>query len=130
MLLTLLFTLLLLCPAVVIAGFWRAARRRRPVRPGFMPDAEALVLARVGGILCAVLPSVQLLAGILRWRTGDAGLYLWYGVALGGLLLAVAAVTAFLTHARGAERRVSPGMVLLSLSVLLLITLLQVGGEA
>lgn len=95
-----------------------------------MPDAEPLVLARVGGILCAVLPALQLLAGIVRWRTGEAGMYLWYGVVLGGVMLAVLALTGFLTHARGRERSVSSGMVLLAVSLLLLITFLQGGSAA
>ena len=129
-LLTVLFTALLVTPAVVIAGFWRASRQRAAQHPAAMPDAEALVLARVGGLLCTILPALQMLAGIVRWRTGEPGIYLWYAVVAGGLLLAVLALTGFLTHARGRERGVSSGMVLLSVSMLLLITFLQGGSAA
>ncbi len=130
MLLSILFTALLLAPALVIAWFWRAARLRTAQHPDVVPDTEALVLARVGGIVCAVLPALQLLASIERWRTGDAGLYLWYALVLGGVMLAVLALTGLLTHASGRERGVSTGMVLLSVSLLLLITFLQAGSGA
>lgn len=125
-----LFTVLLLAPALVIAGFWRASRQHHVQHPEAMPDAEALVLARVAGILCGLLPALQMGAGMERWRTGEPGLYLWYMVPVGGLLLAVVTLAAILTHARGTERGVSSGMVLLSISMLLLITLLQSSGTA
>lgn len=122
---SILLTLLLLAPPIVIACFWRVSLERHKHGMAGLPDAEALILARVGGVLCAVLAPLQLLAGVVRYRTGEAGLYLWYLVAGAGLLLAVMALAAFLTHARGWERKVSAGMVLLSLSMLLLITLLD-----
>ena len=125
MLLSILFTAVLLAPALVIAWFWRGARLRAAQHPEVVPDAEGLVLARVGGILCAVLPALQLLCGVVRWRTGEPGLYLWYAVVLVGIMFAVLALTGLLTHARGPERGVSVGMVLLSVSLLLLITFLQ-----
>lgn len=130
MLPSILFTAALLVPAFVIAWFWRSARLRNARHPEVVPDAEGLVLARVGGILCAVLPPLQLLCGIVRWRTGEPGLYLWYAVVLGGVMLAVLALTGLLTYARGRERGVSSGMVLLSVSLLLLITFLQGGSGA
>lgn len=124
-LLSILFTALLLAPVLVIAYFWWAARRHSKQHPEAMPDGESIVLARVGGILCAMLPVLQMLASMVRWRTGEPGLYLWYAVVLVGVVLAVLALTGFLTHARGRERSISSGMVLLSVSLLLLITFLQ-----
>lgn len=118
---SILLTLLLLAPSVAIAAFWRTARQRQ-IRVGGLPDVEALILARVGGILCGVLPGVQLLASLVRYKTGDAGTYLWYLVPIGGTALAVLALTGFLSYARSRERMVSSTMVLLSVSLLLLLT--------
>lgn len=118
----LLLTICLLAPALVIAAFWRASVRGRALQPGKLPDAEALILARVGGVLCGLLPILQLLASILRYKTGEPGLYLWYLVPTCGITLAVLALAGFLAHARGTERKVSSGMVLLAVSTLLLIT--------
>ena len=115
-------TLLLLAPPVVMGVFWRASLRRRVLGPGELPDAEALILARVCGIACGLLPALQLGASIVRYKTGEPGLYLWYLVPAFGLFLAVAALAAFLAHARGSERKVSSSMVLVAVSMLLLIT--------
>ena len=125
----LLITAILLAPAIIIAGFWWTSLRHHAQRPGDLPDTEALILARVGGIACGLLPVFQLVASIVRWHTGEAGLYLWYLVPVMGVLLAVTALAAFLSYARGTERGVSSGMVLLSISMLLLITLLA-GADA
>ena len=65
-----------------------------------------------------------MLASLERWRTGEAGLYLWYFVAGFGVVLAVFALAALLSYARGRERGVSSGMVVLATSMLLLITFL------
>ena len=125
--LTLIFTLLLLVPPVVIAAFWRSSvlRRRRHRGQGGLPDPEIVVLARLEGIACALLPIVQLLAGVIRYKTGEIGTFLWFVLPGFGVLLAFAALATFLDSARGYERLVSPGMVLVSTSMLLLLTLVD-----
>ncbi len=129
--LSILATVLLLAPPAVIAGFWRASvRRRSRLKPGQLPDSEAVVLARVGGILCSVLPPVQMLASFIRYRTGEPGMYLWFLLPCFGLLIALFALAALLSYARGYERAVSSGMVLLSVCTLLLVTLLGVPGSS
>lgn len=117
-----LLTIILLAPPVVIAAFWRASLRRSVLQPARLPDAEALILARVGGIACGAVPAIQLIASIVRYKTGEAGLYLWYLVPIAGVAFTVLVLAGFLAHARGTERKVSSGMVLLSVSMLLLIT--------
>ncbi len=124
-----LLTLLLVAPPIVIGAFWRAARHRVVRQPGELPDAEALILARVGGILCALLPVLQMGASLIRYKTGEPGLYLWYLLPGFGVLLAAVALAAFLAHASGKERPVSSGMVLLSVCMLLLITFTGGPGE-
>ena len=114
--------LLLAAPPLVIAGFWWSS-----VRPGGrtqgLPDGEVVIMARLGGFVCALLPVLQLFTGLIRYRTGALGHYLWYAVPGFGLLLALVAVAAFLSHARGYERPVSCAMILLSVCTLLLLTL-------
>ena len=83
-LLSILLSLLLLAPPIVIAAFWWAARQRVDRRRGELPDAEALILARVGGIVCALLPVLQMGVSLVRYKTGEAGLYLWYLLPLFG----------------------------------------------
>ncbi len=125
-----LLTILLLAPPVVIAAFWRLSLERRKHGLAGLPDAEALILARVGGIFSAVLPVLQLGASIIRYKTGEPGLYLWYLLPGFGVLLAAGALAAFLAHARGRERAVSSSMVLLSVCMLLLITFVAGSSEA
>ncbi len=125
--LSILLTGLLVAPPFVVAVLWRVSRRQRSVQVGRrrrLPDREALVLARVGAVTCGLLPSLQMLASFERWRTGEAGLYLWYLLAGFGVVLAIFALAALLSYARGKERGVSSGMVVLATSMLLLITFL------
>lgn len=128
-LLSILLTLLLVAPPIVIAAFWRASRHRVIRRRGELPDAEALILARVGGVLCALLPLLQMGASLIRYKTGEPGLYLWYLLPGFSVLLAVAVLAGFLAHARGTERKVSSSMVLLSVCMVLLITFTGGPGE-
>ena len=129
--LSILATVLLLAPPLVIAGFWRASvRHRLPLRPGHLPDSEAIVMARVGGILCALLPIVQMVASLIRHRTGEPGMYLWFLVPFLGVVLALFALSLLLAHARGYERTVSSSMVLVSVCTLLLLTLLGAPGTS
>ncbi len=114
--------LLLLTPPAVIAAFWWLSVRPGGRRANGLPDGEAVIMARLGGVACAMLPIVQMFAGLIRYRTGALGLYLWYVVPGFGLLLAVIALSAFLAYARGYERTVSSAMVLLSVCTLLLLT--------
>ncbi len=116
--------LLLLAPPAVIAAFWWLSVRPGGRRHNGLPDTEAMIMARLGGVTCALLPIIQLFAGLIRYRTGMLGQYLWYIVPGFGLLLALVALPAFLSHAHGYERPVSSAMVLLSVCTLLLLTLM------
>ena len=51
---------------------------------------------------------------------GDLGLYLWFLLPGLGVLLALVVLSGLLAHARGYERPVSSGMLLLSVGMLLL----------
>ena len=116
--------LLLMIPPIVIGTFWWISARPGARRGNGLPDGESIVLARAGGVACALLPVFQIFAGVLRYRTGALGRYVWYAVPGLGLLLALFVIAAFLSYARGSERRVSSAMVLLSVCTLLLLTLL------
>ena len=122
MLMDAVLTVLLLAPPVVIAVLWRLSVRPANRRPGHLPDSATIVLARLGAVVCAALPVAQLIASIFRYRTGEMGLYLWFLVPGFGVLLAMIVLPAFLSHARGYERTVSPGMLLLSTGMLMLLT--------
>ena len=120
MLMATVLTVLLLAPPVVIAAFWRASVRRTSRRRGELPDSETIVFVRLGGVLCAALPIVELGVCIVRYRMGDLGLYLWFLLPGVGVLLALFVLSGLLAHARGYERPVSSGMLLLSVGMLLL----------
>ncbi len=120
MLMAAIVTVLLLAPPVVIAAFWRASVHRSHSRRGDLPDSATIVFVRLGAVLCAALPIVQLCVWIVRYRMGDLGLYLWFLLPGLGVLLALVVLSGLLAHARGYERPVSSGMLLLSVGMLLL----------
>ncbi len=120
MLMTLVVTVLLLAPPAVIAAFWWVSVRRATRRWDELPDSATIVFVRLGGVICAVLPIAQLLAWIIRYRMGEAGIYLWFLLPGLGVLMALFVLSGLLTYARGYERPVSSGMLLLSTGMLLL----------
>ena len=120
MLMAVIVTVLLLGPPIVIAAFWRASLRRASHRHGQLPDGEAIVFVRLGAVLCAALPIVQLCVWIIRYHMGDLGIYLWFILPGIGVLLALFVLSGLLAYARGYERPVSSGMLLLSVGMLLL----------
>ncbi len=124
MLMALLLTVLLLAPPVVIGAFWWMSVRHPERRRGRLPDSDTIVFVRLGCIICAALPMLQLLDSIVRYRLGEMGLYLWFLVPGLGVLLALFALSGLLAHARGYERPVSSSMLLLSVGMLLLFTFL------
>lgn len=120
MLMAAILTALLLAPPVVIAAFWRASLRRPNRKMGELPDGATIVFVRLGAVFCAVLPIAQLIAWIVRYRMGELGIYLWFLLPGIGVLLALFVLSGLLAHARGYERPVSSGMLLLSVGMLLL----------
>ncbi len=122
------FGFLLLVPPLIIGGFWWMSVRPGGRHANALPDGEATILTRAGGLICTVLPLFQMFAWIIRYRTGALGRYLWYVVPAFGLLFAILVVAAFLSYTRGYERRVASLMVLLSVCTLLLMTLVGRSG--
>ena len=119
-----LVTVLLLAPPVVIGAFWWTSMRPARRRAKRLPDSAAIIFVRLGCVVCAMLPIVQIFEGIVRYRLGEMGSYLWFVVPGMGLLLALFALSGLLAYARGYERTVSSGMLLLSVGMLLLLTFL------
>ena len=117
-----------LAPPAVLAAFWWLSVRPGGRRAKGLPDTDAVIMARLGGLVCTMLPIVQLFSRLILYRTGALGHYLWFVVPGGGLLLALVVVAGLLSYARGYERPVSSAMVLLSVSTLLLLTWIGING--
>ena len=121
---SILVTVLLLAPPAVITAFWWTSVHRATRRWDELADSASIVFVRLGGAISVVLPIAQLLAWIIRYRMGEAGIYLWFLLPGLGVLLALFVLSGLLTYARGYERPVSSGMLLLSVGMLLLLMFL------
>ncbi len=120
MLVATVLTVLLFAPPIVIAVFWWRSVRRGSHRRGKLPDSATIVFVRLGGVVCAMLPIAQLLVWVVRYRLGELGVYLWFLLPGLGVLMVLFVLAGMLAHARGYERPVSSGMLLLSTGMLLL----------
>ena len=120
MLIATILSLLLFAPPLVIAAFWWRSVHRGRFRSGELPDSATIVFVRFGGVVCTVLPFVELLIWTTRYRMGELGIYLWFLLPGLGVLMVLFVLSGMLAYGRGYERPVSSGMLLLSTGLLLL----------